>query len=111
MRIKISSEPLAEWKQICARTNRKQEVPFVIQNLASCQARINIYIYIYIYICIYKSRKVSGSRPDEVKEFFSIYLILLAALGSGVYSASNRNEYQKQKNTISGKQSAAGAQG
>jgi hypothetical protein len=30
--------------------------------------------------------------------FFSIYLILPAALGPGVYSASNRNEYQKQKN-------------
>jgi hypothetical protein len=33
---------------------------------------------------------------------FSIYLILLAALGPGVYSASNRYEYQKQKNNISG---------
>jgi hypothetical protein len=31
-----------------------------------------------------------------VNEFFSIYLILTAALGPGVYSASNRNEYQKQ---------------
>jgi hypothetical protein len=29
--------------------------------------------------------------------FFSIYLISPAALGPGVYSASNRNEYQKQK--------------
>jgi hypothetical protein len=28
---------------------------------------------------------------------FSIYLILLAAQGPGDYSASNRNEYQKQK--------------
>jgi hypothetical protein len=28
---------------------------------------------------------------------FSIYLIPPAALGPGVYSASNRNEYQKQK--------------
>jgi hypothetical protein len=28
--------------------------------------------------------------------FFSIYLILLAALGPGVYLASNRNAYQKQ---------------
>jgi hypothetical protein len=28
----------------------------------------------------------------------SIYLILLAALGPGVYSAPNRNEYQKHKN-------------
>jgi hypothetical protein len=26
------------------------------------------------------------------------YLILPAALGTGVYSASNRNEYQKHKN-------------
>jgi hypothetical protein len=31
------------------------------------------------------------------------HLILLAALGPGVYSASNRNEYQKQKNNVSGK--------
>jgi hypothetical protein len=29
---------------------------------------------------------------------FSIYLILPAALSLGVYSAFNRNEYQKQKN-------------
>jgi hypothetical protein len=33
---------------------------------------------------------------------FSIYLILKAALGGGVHSVSNRNEYQKQKN-VSGK--------
>jgi hypothetical protein len=31
--------------------------------------------------------KVAGSRPDEVIDFFSIYLILPAALGPGVYSA------------------------
>jgi hypothetical protein len=40
-------------------------------------------------------RKVAGSIPDEVIEFFSIDLILPAALGPGVYSASNRNEYQE----------------
>jgi hypothetical protein len=34
--------------------------------------------------------------------FLSIYLIILAALGSGVYSASNRNEYQKHKINVSG---------
>jgi hypothetical protein len=39
-----------------------------------------------------------GSRPDEVNEFFfSIYQILPAAMGTGVHSASNRNEHQKQK--------------
>jgi hypothetical protein len=44
------------------------------------------------------SWKVAGSIPDEVNEiFFSIYLILPVAQGPGVYSASNRNEYQKQK--------------
>jgi hypothetical protein len=32
---------------------------------------------------------------------FSIYLILTAALGPGVYSASNRNEYQNNKNNVS----------
>jgi hypothetical protein len=36
------------------------------------------------------------------ERFLSIYLIFLAALGPGVYSASNRNEYQKHKNNISG---------
>jgi hypothetical protein len=34
--------------------------------------------------------------------FLSIYLILPVALGPGVYSASNRNEYQKHKNNVSG---------
>jgi hypothetical protein len=37
-----------------------------------------------------------------------MYLILPAVLGLGVYSASDRNEYQKQKNNISGEQRAAG---
>jgi hypothetical protein len=35
--------------------------------------------------------------------YFSIYLILPAALYPGMYSAFNRNEYQKQKNYVSGK--------
>jgi hypothetical protein len=44
-------------------------------------------------------RKVAYSIPDEV-----IFLNLPnpAALGPGDYSASNRNEYQKQKNNVSG---------
>jgi hypothetical protein len=33
---------------------------------------------------------------------FSIYLILPAALGPAVYSASNRNEYQKHVYDVSG---------
>jgi hypothetical protein len=41
------------------------------------------------------SRKVAGSVPDEVIGFFSIDLILLAALGPEVYSVSNKNEYQE----------------
>jgi hypothetical protein len=39
--------------------------------------------------------------------FFSIYLILPGALDLGVYSAPNRNEYQKQKNNVSREKSAA----
>jgi hypothetical protein len=41
------------------------------------------------------SDKAVGSSPDKVIAFFSIYLILPAALGPGVYLVSNRNEYQK----------------
>jgi hypothetical protein len=36
------------------------------------------------------------------ERFLSIYPILLAALDPGVYSSSNRNEYQKQTNNVSG---------
>jgi hypothetical protein len=32
---------------------------------------------------------------------FSIYLFLPAVIGPEVYSASNRNEYQKQTNNVS----------
>jgi hypothetical protein len=38
--------------------------------------------------------KVANSSLDEVIVFFSIDLILPATLRPGVYSASNRNEYQ-----------------
>jgi hypothetical protein len=53
------------------------------------------------------NRKVAGSRPDE--ENISIYLIFPTALVPVVHSASYRNEYQKQKNYVSGEWSAVGA--
>jgi hypothetical protein len=34
--------------------------------------------------------------------FSSIYVMFSAAVGPGVHSASNGNEYQKQKNNVSG---------
>jgi hypothetical protein len=42
--------------------------------------------------------------PDPMSRmnFFSLYLILPAALGPGVHSASNRNEYHTQENNVSG---------
>jgi hypothetical protein len=42
----------------------------------------------------------AGRFETQWGEFFSIYVILPAALGPGIYSASNRNEYQKQKNIL-----------
>jgi hypothetical protein len=48
--------------------------------------------------------QADGSRPDKENEFFPMYLMLPAALGPGVYSASIRNEYQKQKNNVFGEQ-------
>jgi hypothetical protein len=43
-----------------------------------------------------------GFETQWGKWFLSIYLILPAALGPGIYSVSNRNEYQKQENNVSG---------
>jgi hypothetical protein len=54
-------------------------------------------------------QKVAGCRPDEVKQFVSLYLILLASIGHRVHSASKRSEYQKQKNNVSEEKRAAGA--
>jgi hypothetical protein len=48
------------------------------------------------------SRKVAGSRPDETNEVFSVHLIITASLEPGVYSASIRNDYKKQKNSFWG---------
>jgi hypothetical protein len=47
-----------------------------------------------------------GSKSDEVNAFFNL-INPSAALGPGVHSASNRNEYQE--NNVSGEYSAAGA--
>jgi hypothetical protein len=66
-------------------------------------------LYAWRHVVVYWLRhcdtnwKVVGSRPDELNEFFSICLILPAAIVPGVYSASNKNEYQKQNNNISEK--------
>jgi hypothetical protein len=40
--------------------------------------------------------------PHPITGIPLLYLILPAALIPGVYSASNRNEYQKQKNNVLG---------
>jgi hypothetical protein len=42
------------------------------------------------------------SRVLWDERLLSLYLTLPVALGLGVYSVSNRNEYQKQKNDVSG---------
>jgi hypothetical protein len=43
-----------------------------------------------------------GLQTRYCELIFSICLILSAAVGPGVYSASNRNGFQKQKNNVSG---------
>jgi hypothetical protein len=50
-----------------------------------------------------EGRGLESGRGQSLFVFcLSIYLILPAALGLGIYSASNRNEYQKQKNNVLG---------
>jgi hypothetical protein len=46
------------------------------------------------------------SRVRDPKRQMNIYLILLAALGLEVYSASNRNEYRKKKIMFLGSKAA-----
>jgi hypothetical protein len=46
--------------------------------------------------------QAKGSRLDEVNDIFSMYLILPAAIGLEVYSAPNRNEYEKHRADVSG---------
>jgi hypothetical protein len=53
-----------------------------------------------------EGRRVETQRGERI---FSIYLILPATLGPGVYSASYGNEYQKQKNNVYEEYSMAGA--
>jgi hypothetical protein len=71
--------------------------------------RINFAVLLGLRLRHYAtSRKVADSRPDKVN-IFSIYLFLPAALSPGFYSASNRDEYQKQKYNASEEKSAAGS--
>jgi hypothetical protein len=51
---------------------------------------------------LYYKPEGHGFETRWGKLIFSIYLILPAALGTAIYSAYNRNEYQKQKNNVSG---------
>jgi hypothetical protein len=78
-----------------------------LQASSACYKRITLLLLSWLKHYA-TSLKGAGSRTDEVNEFFSIYLILPAALGPGVYSVSKRNGYQKQKNNTSGQQSEAG---
>jgi hypothetical protein len=41
-------------------------------------------------------RKVADSKLEKVSEFLHVFN-LLTALGPGIYSISNRNEYHRQK--------------
>jgi hypothetical protein len=44
--------------------------------------------------------EVHGFETRWGECYLSVYLILPATLGHGVYSASNRKEYEKQKKVI-----------
>jgi hypothetical protein len=72
-----------------------------------CPYTVRLFVRLVVYLGFLwhyaTKRKVAGSRPDKVNDFFfSIILILLAGLGPGFYSTSNRNEYQKHTNNVSG---------
>jgi hypothetical protein len=69
-------------------------------SFAKCRGKLYTstnFIILRVYI-----RKVADSRSDVWVSFISIYPILPAAIGPGVYSASNRNEYHEEKIKVSG---------
>jgi hypothetical protein len=51
-------------------------------------------------LCYKREGRVFETQWGEL--IFSSYLILPVTLGPGVHSASNRSEYQKQRNNVSG---------
>jgi hypothetical protein len=46
-----------------------------------------------------------GFENQRSEGFLSIYIILSAVLGPGIYSFFNTNKYQRQKNNVSGEYS------
>jgi hypothetical protein len=74
------------------------------ENLKSYICTVNLLIIVVLghTVTLWLTRyavswKFVGSRSDETTELLSVCLILPAALGPRIYSASNRNESQKQK--------------
>jgi hypothetical protein len=75
----------------CTVFNGKPEQTFGRYQLTS-GARVSVVVKALCY-------KPEGRGLDTPwGDFFLIYLTLPAALGPGVHSASNRNEYKKHKN-------------
>jgi hypothetical protein len=89
------------------------DIPSVVAFLNICKSVNRASGSVVVNSLCYKTEG-RGFETHEV-HFFSIYvilpiyLILPATLGPGVYSASNRNEYQKQENNVYWELSAAGA--
>jgi hypothetical protein len=67
----------------------------------------SVYYYYYYYYYYYLVVKALGYKPeggqvrDPIRRNFKMYLIIPAALGPGVYSVYNRNEYRKHKRNVS----------
>jgi hypothetical protein len=72
-------------------------------SLLNCTSISGAHSSVVVKVLCYKLEgRGFKTRLGECTFFFSIYLIFLAALGPGVHSVSSRNEYQNQKNNISG---------
>jgi hypothetical protein len=82
------------------RENLKSYEALLVYNFSYCSHRLGARGSIVIKALCYKPES-RGFETRWCEWFLSIYLILPAALGPGVYSVSNRNEYQKHKNNVS----------
>jgi hypothetical protein len=67
----------------------------IYEIFSSCSHWIDLRCCIIVVKALYYKPEGHGFKTRRGEFFFPICLILLAALSSGVHSASNRNQYQK----------------
>jgi hypothetical protein len=90
----------------CKKIHVKLTKHYAMKMYGKVDVQICVILISALVVCEWSASHPGRFTPDKISR-----RILPVALGSGVYSAYNRNENRKQKNNVSVEQSAAGALG